>query len=352
MPTVSSELLAIPRKQKTRDSYDIKPEGQIQQMDVLSMKPDKGYNYLLVVVDQSRKMDMKPMKGKSAEDVIIALKHIWSNKGHKILKVPMVLESDPGTEFNNKTIKDYLEKKDVEQRIGKPGRHSQIALVENKNLTIGRRIGSINTAESLITGQGASDWVSYVPGIVKELNELGKGRRTKLIKEKKEEDDRVDLNGQVKVNEASVLNIGDKVRVKLEKVKDVVSGRTIPGANKFRATDIRWSPYIHKVTNVKIPEPGRNKPLRYQIDDEDGKQDDSVSYLRDELQPIGKQDYGDYKTITKKKSLPKTFIAQHVLGEKMLNNKLYYIVKYRGFPNASYELASEFVKNDHNKSLL
>lgn len=347
MSLVSKQLLRVPRAQRSKDSYDIKEPNEVQQADLLFLPEDRGMKYLLVVADQSRRFDMKAIPSKSADDVLKGLNYIWSNNGRRILKKPKVLETDGGTDFSNQTLKEFLDKNDIEFRKGISQRKQQTAIVERANRTIASKIADINVAESNITGQEAQDWVDYIPGVVKELNKLGKKRAEKLLKKKEEDEKSIDLDGQIKLDESDILNIGDTVRVMLEKPKRVTDEKNKGG--KFRVGDIRWSTDIKKVTNMIIPLPGQKKPLRYQVGD------DTVSYTRNQLQKVSKpkdEDFGDYKKITKKKKDPDTSIASEVVGKKKIRGVDYYLVKYRGYSKPSYTLASDFVKNDHNKDLV
>ena len=92
------------------------------QADLLSLPNDKGFKYLLVVVDISTKLvDAQPLRQKSAPAVLNAMKKIY-DRG--ILKLPQRLEVDDGGEFKS-TFHQYFKDKDIYIRRGKPGRHRQ-----------------------------------------------------------------------------------------------------------------------------------------------------------------------------------------------------------------------------------
>jgi hypothetical protein len=72
--------------------------GQICQADLLFMPTDKGYKYMLVVIDNgSRLVDAEPLKSKESKAVVSAFQMIFSRG---IVAMPNVrIEVDAGSEF-------------------------------------------------------------------------------------------------------------------------------------------------------------------------------------------------------------------------------------------------------------
>ena len=76
-----------------------------EQIDTLYMPNDHGYKYILVVVDiATRKMDAEPMKQRDNNSIIKALTEMFKRK---IIKKPLRMEVDDGTEFKGEFEKHY-----------------------------------------------------------------------------------------------------------------------------------------------------------------------------------------------------------------------------------------------------
>ena len=87
---------------------------QLWDMDLIDMqqytKDNDGYKYVLVVIDDfSRFADAEPIKSKTPDDVIQAIKTIFARSS----KLPITLRSDKGTEFLNRKMNTYLKKRGV-----------------------------------------------------------------------------------------------------------------------------------------------------------------------------------------------------------------------------------------------
>eukprot|EP01035_Chromulina_nebulosa_P023352 gene23352-30262_t len=124
-------------------------ENDIHQCDILFLPHDKTYKYCLVVVDlATRKIDAEALKTKDAKTVMFALIKIYNRK---TLKVPIVLQVDPGSEF-------------------KAGRHRSNAVVESVNKILGKIIFRFQSIEELHTGETNKEWVELLPDIVKSIN--------------------------------------------------------------------------------------------------------------------------------------------------------------------------------------
>ena len=88
------------------------------QMDLADMSKlaaaNSNAHFILVCVDTlSRLADATPLKTKSAEDMLAALKRIYER--HRILSLPWRIYHDNGKEFKNKTVATYLRKNFIQQ---------------------------------------------------------------------------------------------------------------------------------------------------------------------------------------------------------------------------------------------
>ena len=96
-------------------SYRAKYRSQFWQADLVEMIPfsriNKGYKYILTIVDVfSRYAWAHALKNKNAKSVTDAFKKIFLNNAP-----PTYLHTDEGKEFENKTVKDYLNTNGTEQ---------------------------------------------------------------------------------------------------------------------------------------------------------------------------------------------------------------------------------------------
>lgn len=134
-------LYVKPTKDKgvNAPSYPDFKDNFYHQADILFMPNDDGYKYALVVVDVgSRMVDARPLKNKTPNDVLRALKLIYD--GDILKPVTNVIGLDAGTEFQG-VVKKYLENDlDVKLKIAKPDRHTQQSIVERKNRDIGKKL--------------------------------------------------------------------------------------------------------------------------------------------------------------------------------------------------------------------
>ncbi len=96
---VLKNLTRIPKRESAENTPHFHNEEPFysQQADTLYLPDDRGYKYLLVVVDiATRICDGVPMKTKSASEYKDAFIKIYKRK---ILKKPEIMTVDSGTEF-------------------------------------------------------------------------------------------------------------------------------------------------------------------------------------------------------------------------------------------------------------
>ena len=91
-------LFKQPRAEKKEDmaQFQVFKSNLIQQADILFITNDRGYKYILVVVDDhSKKMDAEKLKEKDSLSVAKAFKKIYDRD---ILNIPEQIELDDGKE--------------------------------------------------------------------------------------------------------------------------------------------------------------------------------------------------------------------------------------------------------------
>jgi hypothetical protein len=126
------------------------------------MPDDKGYKYCLCVVDVATGlMDAEPLKEKTSDAVLFALKKIYNRD---ILDLPSKLITDSGGEFQGK-VSSYMKKEKVNTRTAQPGRHRQVAMVERKNQILGKVTFMKMHARELLTGKLITNWTKDLPDL-------------------------------------------------------------------------------------------------------------------------------------------------------------------------------------------
>jgi hypothetical protein len=232
------ELYKRPVKEQDVAQFQVFKEGLIQQADLLYVPNDKGYKYILVVVDDhSRKMDAEKLKNKDSSAIVKAFEKIYNRN---ILQIPKdTIELDSGVEFKNSDVRNYFDKHKVRIRFALVGRHRAEALVERKNQILGTLIHQIQAHKELETGKTNKEWIKYLPILVKEIN----NHLPKPI------DDAISPDPIINDYNKKLLQKGDNVRILLDYPVDI-HGKRVYG--NFRSGDIRWSPQIYKITEVLL----------------------------------------------------------------------------------------------------
>jgi hypothetical protein len=171
-------------------------------------------------------------------------------------------------------------------------------------------------AQELLTGETSKQWVSDLPKFIEYINK-------KRVRKPPKPVDEVKCSG----NDCKLLEIGTKVRVKLDNPIDYVTDKKLHG--KFRVTDIRWDPHPRIINNIMLM-PGQ--PPMYQLNDEKdvNKIDTTAAYTKGQLQVVNDDEEApDPKVIRGK---PSTYIVQKLVDKKKENNKVYYKVRWKGYP--------------------
>ncbi len=269
MESIVDKLFKIPKKDKGKSAthFDTYPLNYKQQCDLLYLPHDNGYKYALVVVDVGTRLcDAQPIKNKESSTVVKALEKIYKRD---ILNKPKKLYFDSGSEFKSDFIK-YLESNNIRYRVSKPFRHKQTALAEYKNKIIAKALFKRMIEEEVETGDASTDWIHYLPKVIKKINEDIKAKKPKKLRQEFPcAGDSCDLIPQ-----------GTVVRVALDAPKEYGTNKRLHGT--FRATDIRWDPKPHVITHTLIKE---RQPPMYILDN-----DESTGYTKNQLQIVSKNE--------------------------------------------------------------
>lgn len=322
-------LYKTPKKDKGLNMPRIQvfEENAVHQADILFLPHDGAYKYALVVVDgATRKVDAEPLKGKSADEILIAFKKIY---GRNVLKLPTRLEVDSGGEFKG-SVKKYFTDKGVFIRYGQPSRHRQQALVERVNQVLGKALYQRMVAQEMLTGEKETRWIEDLPVMTKAINKERSGRKKKVI------EDPV-CEGQ----SCNLLEIGTKVRVQLDEPIDLLTGEKLHG--HFRSTDIRWNPKIRVIKEILI-RPGQ--PPMYLLDGKIGKRDITpIAYTQNQLQKVPESEKAPLPKVIRGK--PNTYIVEKIMEKKKEKNKIYYRVRWLGYSakDDTWEPRSELIKD-------
>jgi hypothetical protein len=247
--------------------------GETCQADLLYLPEDKGFKYLLVVVDDaSKQIDAEALKDRKAEDIITGFTKIFKRK--RIIK-PKYIEVDAGSEFKGKT-KKYFEGLGISIRYAETNRHRQQGLVESKNHVIGRIIFMIQNNQELETGKQNKEWVKYINQIIDLINI----NSVKGLEKERQKHPLTDFPVWSD-NNKTLLKVGTSVRVLLNHPIEVHNDKKLSG--KFRSGDIRFSKEVYLIKDILLRP---DEPPLYSLDN--GK---STQHTRQQLQVVPKMYY-------------------------------------------------------------
>lgn len=342
---LAQTLFKKPQKETkaSEPNTNVYHKNAVHQADLIFLPHDKiknkTYKYALVVVDLATGLtDAEPLTDKSAAVVTAGLKKIYSRS---ILGYPNRMETDPGSEFKS-NFAGQLKSKGIELRYGKTGRHRQQSVAENRNYAIGYALNLRMVSIEEMTGETSRDWVSFLPTVIKALNEQVRERKPKpdpagdsgKPANIKDLPDLQDISNSSdskieQVKKVKLLEVGTRVRVILEEPVDNVSDKKLHG--KFRAGDRRWDPKIRKI-HQQIVRP--DQPVMYTVTNPDTGKPDKVAYTIEQLQVVtsNEREPEGEKLLSKEKISSGQFRVHSINGKK--GNK--YLVRWIGFPDKKY----------------
>ena len=280
------------------------PQNAQHQYDLLFLPDDEGFKYCLVGVDIGTKLcDAEPIKDKESKTVLEAVKAIY-DRG--ILSQPKYIRCDAGSEFKGAFSK-FFKKEKVHISYAQPNRHRQVGVVECRNKSIGTYLMKRMVAQELKTKEKSTEWVEYLQPYVKALNKKLKIKPVKIDDEKP-----IVLDGPL-------LDVGDIVRIALDRPVDIVTGKTID--SKFRAGDPKFSIETYEIENIRLS--GYNPPL-YAIK---GK---TAMYTIGQLLPVNASNLPPDNTQSK-------FVVDKIVGKKKIKNKIHYQIKWKDHNELTWE---------------
>lgn len=307
-------LYKTPKKDKISPIFYNFEKDHTHQADLLFMPDDKGYKYCLCVVDVATAlMDAEPLKEKTSDAVLFALKKIYNRD---ILDLPSKLITDSGGEFQGK-VSSYMKKEKVNTRTAQTGRHRQVAMVERKNQILGKVTFMKMHARELLTGKLITNWTKDLPDLIDRINE-------KYAHKPLTDKDLDEKHGDPWEQKQVILPIGTKVRLQLNEPRDII-GRKLYG--DFRGMDTRWTTDIYKIKSYLF-EP--HEPVLYLIDKKYRKGERhtyTINQLqvvsKDEQEPPGKMLLDDDN---------ETFIVKKILNKRVRGRKNEYLIWWKGYP--------------------
>jgi Integrase core domain len=251
---------------------DIK-DWAIHQMDLLFLPHEivvesgptpiqETFKYALVVVDVgSRAIDARPLPDKKPPTVVAALRSIYAGT---YLREPMKMTSDSGTEFKG-AVRTYFRQKKIQHRFTVPGNHGQTGIVERYNQIIGSALFHRQNVEEFQTGRQVIEWVNELPDVIRLINEHVRANwpaRKRKLKQK--------YDGPMPICEekdCTLLKVGQLVHHALDRPIEVFNKKVIKGSERFRSTDVRWTPEVFRVRDVVLQP---YQPPLYRLEKQDG----------------------------------------------------------------------------------
>ena len=271
----SNILFTIPKKDTKDDMPHIKNNIYepfiLHQCDILYLPTSQfGFKYCLVCVDvYNSKMDAVALKDRNSKSIVKGLETIYLN--HKILELPITIQFDNGSEFNNKDVKKLLKKWETNIKYTLTNRHRQNSIVEKANNKLGSLILKFQAENEIIKKKKSTAWHLYLNKFIEFLNK-------RITKNTNKYNPFEDVAGNKDFIE--ILNIGDKVHKVLDFPIRANDDKRV-GSN-FRSGDIRFSKYKFKIMNIIL---NPKMPVLYMLNklDKPNKIDSSVAYTRSQL---------------------------------------------------------------------
>ncbi len=269
--------------------FNVTKPNDIHQADLLYLPHDmictktgkncKTYKYTLSIIDiASRYKSAVPLETKSASEVAMAFKSVYSNKKNPLV-YPRLIMVDEGSEFKGVVTKLMTEHKTIFKR-GEPMNHKAQSFVERMNRTVAEKIFAYQTAEEIVTKERSRKWVKELPAIILQLN----SQKTALINMAPKQAIKQDFI-QTKLSKYRGLPVGSN-----EEILDIFSlVRYLYAKGEYekddrrRATDPIWSIWAYEIDRIiEI----KDQPVLYFLKEFEGHTPPKRSFVREELQPI------------------------------------------------------------------
>ena len=245
--------------------------ADLADMRALSKEND-GFNFLLLVIDTFNKYGwIVPLKNKSSESIVKALKDIFKKSGRR----PAKLWTDKGREFFNKDVRDlvYLYATENEEKS---------SIAERWIRTMKEKMFKY------FTDYKTNRYIDVLPDLVEDYNNAvhSSTKFTPVEASKKKNELKVWRNLYPDRYKTSRLNpkfsVGDEVRI-TKKKKAFEKGYTT-----------RWTNEIFTIKEIR-----ETDPITYKLEDLEGEEIKGTFYT-EELQKTKEQIYKIEKIIKKK----------------------------------------------------
>jgi hypothetical protein len=281
--------------------------------DLLFLPNDRGFKYLLVVVDlASDEFDIEPINNKEPKTILKAMQTMFKRD---FIKEPYAsIKTDSGNEFKG-VFHKYLYDKSIYHSTAFPGRHQQMSNVEQLNKQLGRIFNGYMNAIEIQTRKKFTQWRNIIPFVRKKLNEV---RKKNLPKDFKKVHYEV-FNGG---NQKSKYKVGDIVYRKLETPENAL-GEKLQG--KFRMGDFRFDTIPRRIKQVL--EYSGKVPFRYILEGFE-----NVSYTANELR--------------KSKDDEEEWEVKKLINKKKIKGNFYFLVWWKNYKkeDATWEPENELIK--------
>ena len=287
-------------------SFEVSEPDQEHMMDILFLPRDNGYRYALVITDVGNKeFDAEPLKSKSADEVLKAIKKIYRRR---FLRPPKYqIDTDDGAEFKGPVHRYFVDTLKVTHRTALPNRHSQQGPVESLNRTLGSVLNKNMAIQEMKTGEDNTSWVRPLKRIIPTLNRKRRKRMDDPYAFPKIKDVPPSMR-------SDALPIGTRVRRLLDGPEDA-QGRRLHG--NFREGDRRFEQLIREIEKVYIHP---NQPIRYKLSG----MGNNVSFTRNQLKLV---------PAAERPALPEgTYEVEKLLKKRTHKGKVQYLVKWKGYP--------------------
>ena len=140
-------------------SIDDTWSSDLLDMNDYGIKNNKGYRYILVVVDNFSKFGWTiPLKNKYAQSITDAFSQIIKTSRRK----PNLLETDDGKEYVNKIFNEFLNNNKIKRYSRYTDKRAVFAERFNKTIR--------NLLKKPVFEKGNADWLSELPSVIKQYN--------------------------------------------------------------------------------------------------------------------------------------------------------------------------------------
>jgi hypothetical protein len=262
------DLYIQPKVEHNYPSVDVPEIGWQQELDILHLPNDKGYKYLLCIVDVfDGSCDAIKLKTLEKSHMMHALTHLYENSMY--LQTPKLLQAD--NEFNCNEFKNWCDENKINYKFTVPNRHRQNAHIERLCQTLGTWIWKLQVEKEIKTKKINTEWIDVYPELIKILNSNKKPNEQKP--------DKILINK----NNNSIIAPNTKVRVMIQKDEPQdIRGNQLHGV--LRAVDHKWK--YEPTYTMLYPVLKSGQPPLYRIRNDKTNREVDAYYTREQLQVI------------------------------------------------------------------